>query len=117
MTERDNKGRFVKGHKVPKQWGDSYRKKANWQKGNECYNWKEITYENGYRFVKVNGKKIREHDYIFLRDNDLGLLSIPKGWIVHHKDEDKLNNHINNLTCLPRDYHLRMHNPLASRWT
>lgn len=37
---------------------------------------------------------------------------IPDGFEVHHKDENKSNNCIDNLECLPGDEHTRLHNPL-----
>lgn len=35
--------------------------------------------------------------------------SIPKGWVVHHKDEDKSNNDPDNLEAMPRKEHQRLH--------
>jgi hypothetical protein len=35
--------------------------------------------------------------------------SIPKGWVVHHKDEDKGNNDPSNLEAMPRKEHQRLH--------
>ena len=34
---------------------------------------------------------------------------IPPGWDVHHIDEDKSNNDIDNLECLPKADHTRLH--------
>lgn len=34
---------------------------------------------------------------------------IPKGWVVHHKDEDKGNNDPANLEAMPRKEHQRLH--------
>ncbi len=31
--------------------------------------------------------------------------AIPKGWVVHHIDEDHLNNDVANLECMPREKH------------
>jgi|SRR5882724_546637 len=34
---------------------------------------------------------------------------IPRGHVVHHINEDKLDNRIENLTTMPRGDHVRMH--------
>ncbi len=34
---------------------------------------------------------------------------IPSGWVVHHKDEDKSNNAIENLVAMPKAEHQRLH--------
>lgn len=34
---------------------------------------------------------------------------IPEGWDIHHKDHDKTNNHIENLHCLSKSDHARLH--------
>lgn len=34
---------------------------------------------------------------------------IPDGWDVHHRDHDKTHNVIENLQCLPKDEHTRLH--------
>jgi hypothetical protein len=34
---------------------------------------------------------------------------IPKGFDIHHKDGNKLNNSIENLECIPHSEHLSMH--------
>lgn len=41
-----------------------------------------------------NGKYIQESVYQYLKDNEMK--SVSKGFIIHHKDFNKLNNHINN---------------------
>ena len=111
---RDDKGRFVKGHSVPKEWIEKYKEKAGWQSGEQRYNWKGVTYQKGYRFLRINGKNVREHNYVWIRES--GWNFIPKGFVVHHINQDKLDNRIENLACIPRDIHLKIHNPLASRW-
>ncbi len=34
---------------------------------------------------------------------------VPKGFVVHHKDEDVRNNALSNLECMTRQHHLRIH--------
>lgn len=34
---------------------------------------------------------------------------IPKGFVIHHKDDNPLNNNIGNLECMAKSEHSRMH--------
>lgn len=34
---------------------------------------------------------------------------VPKGYVVHHKDEDKFNNCLSNLECMTIDEHNKLH--------
>lgn len=34
---------------------------------------------------------------------------VPKGYVIHHIDEDRTNNHITNLLCLPAGEHSSLH--------
>ncbi len=77
------------------------RKKISDSMGKQRLTW------DGYRRINVKSKRILEHIYIWLRDSDWGF--IPKGFIVHHIDGNKLNNVINNLVCIPRAIHAKIH--------
>ena len=35
---------------------------------------------------------------------------VPKGYVIHHLDHDKLNNNIQNLQCVEDDLHRKHHN-------
>ena len=50
------------------------------------------------------GKK-REH--VIIWEQHFG--SIPDGWVVHHIDEDRSNNKIENLQCMSKGAHQRLH--------
>ena len=74
----------------------------------------EVKYFNGVKFtkqktgyytVKINGKTMLLHRYIWEYYNGI----IPDGYVVHHKDEDKENNDISNLECLPNEKHSTYH--------
>jgi hypothetical protein len=63
--------------------------------------------ESGYKLVHVNGKQRPEH--VLVVEKALGK-PLPKGAIVHHLDEDKLNNDPSNLVVCPDDaYHFLLH--------
>jgi predicted nucleic acid-binding Zn ribbon protein len=55
----------------------------------------------GYKYI--NGRYAHRVVY----EQHFGL--IPKGWIVHHKDEDKSNNSPENLEAMSRGCHQRLH--------
>jgi hypothetical protein len=61
---------------------------------------------SGYKAITINGKRIFEHRHIMeqylgrkLRDDE----------IVHHKDENKINNHLSNLVIVSRSDHPKFH--------
>lgn len=65
----------------------------------------------GYVFIKVGGKWVREHVHKWKKLRG----PIPPGHIVHHKDENKRNNRIRNLECVPRAAHAQIHHVGAKR--
>ena len=74
----------------------------------------EVQYFNGIKFkphnmgylqATVDGKQVLMHRYVWEYYNG----TIPSGYVVHHKDEDKTNNDISNLECLPNKEHSSMH--------
>lgn len=57
---------------------------------------------DGY-FMTAN--KVYLHRYIYEKENG----KIPKGFIIHHIDEDRQNNNIDNLECITRKRHNIIH--------
>ena len=53
---------------------------------------------------------IEEHRLVYAKAN--GLTEIPDGLIVHHIDEDKLNNNIDNLQMMSQSDHATLHHKL-----
>ena len=53
----------------------------------------------------INGKRYRLHRYVWEYYNG----TIPKGYDIHHKDHNKLNNHYTNLEGLTNSEHVRKH--------
>jgi DNA-binding NarL/FixJ family response regulator len=61
---------------------------------------------NGYKAIKVNGKKSDEHRYIM--EQYLGR-ELSRNEVVHHKDGQKDNNEIENLEVMDLSEHSRQH--------
>lgn len=51
------------------------------------------------------GRRERLHVYVWRKENG----DIPDGHHIHHKDEDKRNNDLSNLECIPRFDHISLH--------
>lgn len=58
-----------------------------------------------YEYVTKGGKIILVHDLIWIEQFG----EIPKGMIIHHKDENKLNNKIENLQLVSHKEHRKIH--------
>ena len=58
-----------------------------------------------YKKLYVKGRRVDEHVYVW--EQHFG--SVPKGYVVHHKDEDKGNNDISNLELMTLSEHSRSH--------
>lgn len=73
---------------------------------------------NGYLMVlkpdwytgRKGSKHIFQHHEVYCREH--GLTSIPRGYVVHHKDQVKTNNEPDNLLLLTMAEHARLHSRL-----
>lgn len=83
----------------------------------------EIRYEDGYAYFggykfrkdsksgyylstkKIGSARKRLHVYIWEYYNG----EIPKGYQIHHKDEDKDHNEVSNLICMTKKDHIKWH--------
>jgi len=73
---------------------------------------KHKVYMNGkYPAIFLNGKS--EHVHRLEWEKYYG--KIPEGFIIHHKDENKLNWNIENLELLSRSKHLKKHKDIVKR--
>ena len=84
---------------------------------------KKIAYFNDKRFVrdehtgyylssnKIGDRRLRLHVYVWMYHNG----EIPKGYQIHHKDENKYHNDIDNLECLTEHEHLSHHSSKPER--
>lgn len=70
----------------------------------KCHNWRGGVYitKNGYKTAKINKKNVLLHRFIFEQYHACCLLK----WAdIHHKDKNKLNNHISNLQLISKSAH------------
>ena len=69
-------------------------------------------YMNGnYPAIFLNGQNQHVHRLEWEKHNG----KIPEGFIVHHKDENKLNWSIENLELLSRGDHIKKHKNIVKR--
>lgn len=68
------------------------------------FNPKNLSIHKGYLRTKGN---MRGYCHRIIWEQDIG--PIPEGYDVHHKDGNKLNNLLENLQCLPKSEHMRIH--------
>jgi len=61
-----------------------------------------------YRRVFKNGEWIIEHRYVW----ELYNCKIPKGHVIHHMDQNPINNHISNLKLMNRAEHCKLHHAI-----
>lgn len=60
--------------------------------------------KTGY-WISTDSPRIRAHRWVWMNIHG----AIPKGYHIHHKDEDKSNNDIINLELIERSRHLSIH--------
>lgn len=77
-------------------------------KGENNPSWKGGYYigQNGYRYKRIDGKYVLEHKFVF--EKHYGI-KVPRGFLVHHKDKNKMNNSIENLEMMTYKQHSRFH--------
>lgn len=83
--------------------------------GEKHHNSVKLSRTNGYKTVfkpdwftgKSDGNRIYEHIFIYCVTR--GLSEIPKGYVIHHKDENIDNNEPWNLELLSISEHVKLH--------
>lgn len=61
--------------------------------------------KNGYRLITINNRRVYEHRLVW--EQHYG--EIPKGYHIHHKNGNKLDNSIENLELINAKEHVREH--------
>lgn len=74
---------------------------------NEKGQFQTTTNTTEYKAVQFNNRRMSEHARAMCIA--LNITFIPKGFIVHHIDENKRNNDINNLALMTITAHNRIH--------
>lgn len=62
----------------------------------------------GYRRVRVGNKFVDEHVFVW----EIKHGRTPKGYVIHHRNIDKLDNQIENLRLMKIGDHIALHNKL-----
>ena len=87
MKGRDEKGRFEKGYKPFNYEGKGRLKR---------------------KYKRFNGKLMHNACVVWLKHNNLK--EIPKGFVIHHRNGDSLNDNIENLILMKDSEHKSLHN-------
>jgi len=100
---RDRSGKVDKRYVIAKD-GSYIRDKRTGKKLDN------IHINQGYRVISIS---LNGNDYYPIKISHLQYLAwkgiIPKRYIIHHKDENKLNDHKDNHDCLTKSEHIKMH--------
>lgn len=73
----------------------------------QIYDGKKFTLRSdGYYRMSTNERESM-HRYVWQKEKGV----IPKGWDIHHINENKGDNRIENLECLPKEEHTRKYSP------
>lgn len=110
MKQRNLLGQFIEGHTI-----NLGKKRPNISRGNH-YNWKGgIIFQEGYKYFlnpehpKSKSKKGYVAEHVLVMEKYLKRF-LKNEEVVHHIDENKLNNHIKNLRLFKnRKEHLKFH--------
>ena len=66
-----------------------------------------------YKSCRYNGERMRKHVAVYLLFT--GMNAVPHGMVIHHKDFDRMNNSFDNLVCIPKEEHDRLHSAMRKR--
>ena len=79
----------------------------------QMYDGKKFTLRNTGYYSETTNERCLMHRYVWM--NQRG--DIPEGWDIHHINEKKDDNRIDNLECLPKSEHTRRYSPHNNQYT
>lgn len=79
----------------------------------QWYDGKKFTLRNSGYLSMTTGKRPLMHRYVY--EKEVG--PIPEGWDIHHINENKTDNRVENLECLPKAEHTRKYSPHNNQFT
>jgi Orotate phosphoribosyltransferase homologs len=79
----------------------------------QFFDGKKFTLRNNGYYGLTTDDRILMHRYVYEFYNG----KIPNGYDIHHKNELKYDNRIENLECLPKSEHTRLYSPHNNQYT
>jgi len=79
----------------------------------QFFDGKKFTLRNNGYYGLTTDDRILMHRYVYEFYNG----RIPNGYDIHHKNELKHDNRIENLECLPKSEHTRLYSPHNNQYT
>ena len=79
----------------------------------QFYDGKKFTLRATGYFALTTNDRCLMHRYVWEKEKG----PIPDDWDIHHKDEVKSNNAIDNLECLSKAEHTRLYSPHNNQYT
>lgn len=111
--KRDTVSGYEKRRPFCKKCGHKNRIKTL---GGHASNWKGGRHINSKGYVRVwigpGSKYMFEHHSVWISSNG----PIPNGSVIHHLDENKQNNKIENLQCITKVEHDKMNPGIKIAW-
>lgn len=77
------------------------------------YDGKKFTLRPSGYYALTTGNRCLMHRYVWGTERG----KIPDGWDIHHVNEIKSDNRIENLECLPKAEHTRKYSPHNNQYT
>jgi len=77
------------------------------------YDGKKFTLRNTGYYGLSKDERTLMHRYVWEKEKGM----IPEGWDIHHLNEQKWDNRIENLECLPKSEHTRKYSPHNNQYT
>lgn len=87
-------------------YNSRYKDKTYLRKGKKI----KLTLKRGYLTCVINHNMKCVHRLLY--ETYVG--DIPNGYVIHHINENKLDNRVSNLICMSRDEHITYHNSCSN---